>query len=390
MLCKTRLNTEGTRKLPPKYVIHILKTLEGAGYHAVLVGGCVRDTVLGRRPNDWDIATSAPPEDVQRLFARTVPTGIRHGTVTVLYGGGKCEVTTWRVEGAYSDHRRPDSVVFTPSLTEDLARRDFTINAMAMDASGNITDPFGGLADLKRGVIRCVGEPQHRFAEDALRMLRAVRFAAKLGFELDGATLAALLECAPLCADISAERTAGEIRGVLTTPRSDYVWALVDWGLLPGHVNAGASGDGVRRPLASLPKYARLAHWCFELERDVYIMSTRDFLTGLRFDRRTIETCSAAVEILASGRRDYKRLLRDYGRDAVLVAYPKVPEIRRILRSGECWNMSMLRIGGRDLAPLGYSGREMGEELKRLLDHVIDHPDDNESEILRKLASEGR
>lgn len=388
MLCKTRLNTEEARKLPPKYVIHILKTLEGAGYHAVLAGGCVRDTILGRRPNDWDIATSAPPDAVQRLFARTVPTGIRHGTVTVLYGGGKCEVTTWRVEGAYSDHRRPDSVEFTPSLAEDLARRDFTINAMAMDVRGELTDPFGGRADLESGIIRCVGEPRARFAEDALRMLRAVRFAAKLGFELDGATLAAALECAPLCADISAERSAHEIRGILATPRCDYVWALVDWGLLPGHVGAGTPGS--RRSLAGLPQRARLAHWCAELERGGYIMSTREFLTGLRLDRRTIEDSTAAAAILASDRRDYKRLLRDYGRDAVLLAYPKTPEIQRILRSGECYSTATLAITGGDLAALGYAGRGIGDELRRLLDHVIDHPGDNEPVILRKLASEGR
>ena len=220
MLCKTRLNTEEARKLPPKYVIHILKTLEGAGYHAVLAGGCVRDTILGRRPNDWDIATSAPPDAVQRLFARTVPTGIRHGTVTVLYGGGKCEVTTWRVEGAYSDHRRPDSVEFTPSLAEDLARRDFTINAMAMDVRGELTDPFGGRADLERGIIRCVGEPRARFAEDALRMLRAVRFAAKLGFELDGATLAAALECAPPSAPRTRYAACSRRRAATTSGRS--------------------------------------------------------------------------------------------------------------------------------------------------------------------------
>ena len=143
---------------PPKYVIHILNTLERSGYEARLVGGCVRDTLLHRRPNDWDVATAAAPEAVTELFERTVPTGIRHGTVTVLYGGSACEVTTYRVEGAYSDHRRPDSVRFTSRLEEDLSRRDFTVNAMAMDASLTLTDPFGGREDLSRRLIRCVGD----------------------------------------------------------------------------------------------------------------------------------------------------------------------------------------------------------------------------------------
>ena len=180
-----------------------------------MAGGCVRDTLMGRRPNDWDVATSAAPEAVQSLFRRTVPTGLRHGTVTVLYGGGRCEVTTYRVEGAYSDHRRPDSVRFTPSLSDDLSRRDFTINAMAMDASGNVTDPFGGREDISRRIVRCVGEPRERFEEDALRMLRAVRFAAKLGFEIEAGTRCAIRRCAPLAASLSAERVAGELSGVL-------------------------------------------------------------------------------------------------------------------------------------------------------------------------------
>ena len=370
---------------PPKYVIHILNTLERSGYEARLVGGCVRDTLLHRRPNDWDVATAAPPEAVTELFERTVPTGIRHGTVTVLYGGSACEVTTYRVEGAYSDHRRPDSVRFTSRLEEDLSRRDFTINAMAMDASLAITDPFGGREDLSRRLIRCVGDARERFTEDALRMLRAVRFAAQLDFALDSAALEAIAGCAPLCSALSPERVAAELRAVLASRDPDMVWLMADLGLLNAWLTPR---NGERTHLSSLPRCARLAHFCNDLSRCGSITSTDTFLRSLRMGTRSVKICSAAAEILASGSRDYKRLLRDYGEDAVLAAYPKSRRLRAVLRSGECWSLASLAITGGELAALGYAGRELGEELRRLLEHVIDCPEDNRPEILCKLASE--
>lgn len=370
---------------PPKYVIHILNTLERSGYEARLVGGCVRDTLLHRRPNDWDVATAAAPEAVTELFERTVPTGIRHGTVTVLYGGSACEVTTYRVDGAYSDHRRPDSVRFTSRLEEDLSRRDFTINAMAMDASLAITDPFGGREDLSRRLIRCVGDARERFTEDSLRMLRAVRFAAQLDFALDSAALEAIAGCAPLCSALSPERVAAELRAVLASRDPDMVWLMADLGLLNAWLTPR---EGERTHLGALPRCARLAHFCSDLSRCGSITSTDTFLRSLRMDTRSVKTCSAAAEILASGSRDYKRLLRDYGEDAVLAAYPKSRRLREVLRSGECWSLASLAITGGELAALGYAGRELGEELRRLLEHVIDCPEDNRPEILCKLASE--
>ena len=370
---------------PPKYVIHILNTLERSGYEARLVGGCVRDTLLHRRPNDWDVATAAAPEAVTELFERTVPTGIRHGTVTVLYGGSACEVTTYRVEGAYSDHRRPDSVRFTSRLEEDLSRRDFTINAMAMDASLAITDPFGGREDLSRRLIRCVGDARERFTEDSLRMLRAVRFAAQLDFALDSAALEAIAGCAPLCSALSPERVAAELRAVLASRDPDMVWLMADLGLLNAWLTPR---EGERTHLGALPRCARLAHFCRDLSRCGSITSTDTFLRSLRMDTRSVKTCSAAADILASGSRDYKRLLRDYGEDAVLAAYPKSRRLRAVLRSGECWSLASLAITGGELAALGYAGRELGEELRRLLEHVIDCPEDNRPEILCKLASE--
>ena len=167
----------------PENVKRIIRTLETAGFEAYAVGGCVRDALLNRVPQDWDITTSALPEEVKRLFPRTVDTGIEHGTVTVMRGQEGYEVTTYRIDGTYEDFRHPDSVTFTRNLGEDLLRRDFTINAMAYNESTGLVDLFDGMKDLQAGIIRAVGNPAERFSEDALRILRAVRFAAQLGFQ---------------------------------------------------------------------------------------------------------------------------------------------------------------------------------------------------------------
>ena len=372
-------------KAPPKYVLNILCALDSAGHRAVLAGGCVRDSLLGRRPSDWDIASSASPEEVLALFPRCVPTGIKHGTVTVLSGGGSVEVTAFRAEGGYSDHRRPDSVSFGCPLEADLARRDLTVNAMAMDAAGEITDPFGGRDDLRRRLLRCVGEPERRFDEDALRMLRTVRFSAQLGFEIEPRTLEAIRALAHLASGLSAERVRDELLKTLRSPAPGLVWQLVDLGLLDACLAPG-DASAPREALDVLPIYARLAHFCRGLELGGYIMSTDCFLAALRFDGETLRRTASAVEVLKSGSRDWKRLLRGHGEAAVLAAHPKNRALRAVLRSGECWELSSLAIGGRELAALGYSGPELGRELRRLLDHVIDCPADNRADILCKLA----
>lgn len=372
-------------KAPPKYVLNILCALDSAGHRAVLAGGCVRDSLLGRRPSDWDIASSASPEEVLALFPRCVPTGIKHGTVTVMSGGGSVEVTSFRAEGGYSDHRRPDSVSFGCPLEADLARRDLTVNAMAMDAAGEITDPFGGRDDLRRRLLRCVGEPERRFDEDALRMLRTVRFSAQLGFEIEPRTLEAIRALAHLASGLSAERVRDELLKTLRSPAPGLVWQLVDLGLLDACLAPG-DASAPREALDVLPIYARLAHFCRGLELGGYIMSTDRFLAALRFDGETLRRTASAVEVLKSGSRDWKRLLRGHGVAAVLAAHPKNRALRAVLRSGECWELSSLAIGGRELAALGYSGPELGRELRRLLDHVIDYPADNRADILCKLV----
>ncbi len=203
----------------PDQVRQVLSRLNRAGERAYIVGGCVRDLLIQRCPGDWDLASSAPPHKIQNLFGHTIPTGIEHGTVTIILDGEHIEVTTFRTEGEYSDHRRPDWVEFSRRLCDDLSRRDFTINAMAMDRHGGIRDPFAGMHDLARRLLRTVGAPRERFSEDALRMMRAVRFAAQLGFDIDADTLAAIKDNAQLLNEVAAERIRQEFDKLLTSPQ---------------------------------------------------------------------------------------------------------------------------------------------------------------------------
>jgi tRNA nucleotidyltransferase (CCA-adding enzyme) len=215
----------------PEKVNRILAELQQAGYEAYAVGGCVRDSLLGREPNDWDITTSAKPEQVKALFRRTVDTGIRHGTVTVMAGKDAFEVTTYRIDGTYEDGRHPDSVTFTASLAEDLKRRDFTINALAYNPKDGLVDLFDGTGDMQRKVIRAVGDPQERFSEDALRIMRAVRFSAQLGYSIDAGTREAIEKHAPDLRRISAERIHAELTKLLVSPHPDELRTLYETGI---------------------------------------------------------------------------------------------------------------------------------------------------------------
>lgn len=219
-------------KVAPQSVVTCCATLWQAGHQAYPVGGCVRDLLLGRIPQDWDITTSALPEQVQELFARTVPTGLAHGTVTVLLEGDSLEVTTFRRELGYSDGRRPDAVSFQATLEEDLSRRDFTINAMALGQAGEIIDGFGGQEDLARKVISCLGDPRQRFQEDGLRMLRGLRFACQLGFSLDGNLVEALADCASLLDLVSAERCRTEIEKAICSSQPQALSLALEHGML--------------------------------------------------------------------------------------------------------------------------------------------------------------
>ena len=210
---------------------YIIKTLQKAGFEAYAVGGCVRDSILGREPQDWDITTSARPQQVKALFPRTIDTGLQHGTVTVMLRGEGFEVTTYRIDGTYEDSRHPSEVTFTADLREDLRRRDLTINAMAYNHKAGLVDLFGGLADLEAGVVRCVGDAAARFEEDALRILRAIRFCAQLGYTIEKDTAAAMAKLAPTLSRISAERIQAELTKLMISPNPDYLRIAYDTGV---------------------------------------------------------------------------------------------------------------------------------------------------------------
>lgn len=215
----------------PEKAKKVVNTIQAAGFEAYVVGGCVRDSILGRQPQDWDITTSAKPEQVKALFPRTIDTGLQHGTVTVMQDREGFEVTTYRIDGEYEDSRHPKEVVFTPNLEEDLKRRDFTINAMAYNEEKGLVDIFGGMEDIRLGRIRCVGRAEERFGEDALRMLRAIRFSAQLGYEIDEETKQGIRRLAPTLKNISAERIQTELVKMLVSPHPDYLRTAYDMGV---------------------------------------------------------------------------------------------------------------------------------------------------------------
>ncbi len=215
----------------PEKAKYIIKTIMDAGFEAYVVGGCVRDSILGRKPEDWDITTSAKPEQVKALFRRTIDTGIQHGTVTVMLESEGFEVTTYRIDGKYEDSRHPKEVIFTPSLEEDLKRRDFTINAMAYNDNVGLVDIFGGLEDIENRIIRCVGDAKARFQEDALRIMRAIRFSAQLGYTIEEQTGQAIKVLAPTLSNISAERIQVELTKLIISPHPDTLRMAYEMGV---------------------------------------------------------------------------------------------------------------------------------------------------------------
>lgn len=386
---------------PPKYIRQILFTLQARGFSAYLVGGCVRDIIMDMAPQDWDICTSALPQEVMALFPDSRPTGLKHGTVTVIVGNKTAEVTTFRTEGDYRDHRRPDSVTFVSDLITDLSRRDFTMNAIALSADGMVSDPFDGISDIKNRTIRCVGEPMHRFDEDALRMLRALRFSARLGFTIEYNTLMAIEAKAQLASELAPERVRDELEKILLTQRPETVSAAISCGLLKRYI----PGSGWKTPnfadIARLPKKSlnRWAAFSIMLQKYGFIPSVFDFLSQLRLDGRTLHCCEDAAEILKdelpTEKLGWKKLLNRYGVDAVgcavstyeaLSGISMEKELRSVLKSGECFSLKYLAVSGDDLLDLGLRGPELGEMLNFLLEYVMEYPDNNRRELLLALA----
>lgn len=437
-------------QLPEKVSI-IINVLQKHGYEAYAVGGCVRDSILGRVPDDWDITTSATPLETKALFPRTFDTGIEHGTITVLLDKDAFEVTTYRVDGEYEDSRHPKEVTFTRSLKEDLLRRDFTINAMAYNDKEGLIDIFGGIEDLKNKTIRCVGNAEARFGEDALRILRAVRFAAQLGFEIEDETKEGIRKLAPTLANISAERIQVELIKMLVSPNPTMMRTAYELGITkvilpefdammattqetPHHMYTVGEhtlkamqvvpADKVLRltmlfhdiakPLMKTVDEAGCAHFKMHDLRGAEM--TKDILKRLKFDNDTLNKVVKLVKYhdyrIPADSKSVRRAMNKIGEEL----FPMYHEVRladtlaqsiylreeklqnlaevwgtyeEILEKKQCVSLKTLAISGSDLIENGMQpGKEIGRVLNALLEVVIENPEYNTKERLLQLKDE--
>lgn len=427
----------------PKGAEFIIRSLENAGFEAYIVGGCVRDGILGRDPEDWDITTIAKPDEIKRIFSHTVDTGIEHGTVTVLVppeeverGIRSFEVTTYRIDGEYTDHRHPNAVSFTGSLEEDLARRDFTINAMAYHMERGIIDPFHGQEDLEKKIVRAVGKAEDRFAEDALRMMRGIRFSAQLDFSLDEEAYLGIESLKESLENVSKERIAVELWKLLASAHPDKVEMFFSTGLAPyiteDFPKIQESGIPKLLPFAPVEKIVRFGLFL----RNVPDLA-RKILRDLKLDRESIEGGShfAALfseEEVESSYALRKRIAR-YGlkmvrdfyemrlallqqdeeelysplesdlleakrRTGEIIITKKQAEsivkerllwITKVESEKNCVSLSELMLSGKDLISLGVSpGKRMGEILQLAFDRVLQEPKENEKEKLISYLQE--
>lgn len=378
----------------PEFAVEILNTLNSAGFEAYAVGGCVRDAIIGTVPTDVDIATSATQEQIHSLFPASKLTGGRFFTVTVSRAGGKAEITPFRKEGGYSDSRRPDEVNLASDLSEDLKRRDFTVNSICFDGK-NIIDPLNGKADIKAGIIRCVGEPERRFDEDALRIMRAFRFSAELGFEIEPRTMAAALSCSRKLQSISVERIRDELIKIALSPEPERVSTLFECGAL-AFLKLSAS------PL--LPKLKTLTDDAETRLSALFDICGREAVETLKLPTRLKRVIQAVFCALDSfpppAENAVKRAMNRFTAEAFAVAaeiadrlYGKPAECSRlcelILDSGEPYLISHLALNGTDLKNAGVQDKDIGSTLNELLEKVFDSPESNTrrklSELLTKL-----
>ena len=402
----------------PSQVEWILKKLRDRGYEAFAVGGCVRDTILNRKPGDWDITTSARPEQVKAVFGKTVDTGLQHGTVTVIRDHVGYEITTYRIDGEYEDGRHPKEVEFTADLREDLRRRDFTINSMAYRHETGLVDIFGGLVDLKAGRIRCVGNAMERFTEDALRIMRAVRFAAQLNFTIEEETWRALSAIAPNLSHVSKERIQTELTKTLLSGNPQGVLAMEKTGMSPymtqsfPDIFSEAKSRGIcleerLRRSAELPaeKYFRYGALLAHLGEK----KTETILRELKLDNHTIRSAKTLAAFFglplpteeAAVRRTMSQM-EDWLFDAFLIfernLFPERRELaeqaetlcRRIRERGDCVRMKDMKVTGNDLMEAGVKpGKTVGETLARLFAEVLEDPQKNSREELLSMAFNG-
>lgn len=391
----------------PKDVSYILQTLNQHGYESYIVGGCVRDSLLGIAPKDWDMTTSAKPEQTKALFAHTFDTGIQHGTITVVLHKENYEITTYRIEGKYEDCRRPEHVEFTSDLNEDLLRRDFTMNAIAYHPEEGFQDPFGGQADIQKKIIRGVGEPALRFQEDALRMLRCVRFGVQLGFEVEEETKVALGKNVNLIQKISVERIKDELEKTWIGTHFAQLPLLWESGLL-AQVDATLHEKTLGNPylaeqLAKAPKHPHF-RWAVVLQNyDKKMLKT--ICKRLKFDNDGTKVISEMVELcredLPVMPYEMRKLMGKFG-DTVEKAIVLQSVLRplstfstsqavydQILAAGDCLTLKQLAIDGQTLMDMGVpKGKRIGEILNGLLDMVQQNPAENTKERLAELVRE--
>ncbi len=355
----------------PKPVLTVLDTLSGAGHSAYAVGGFVRDTLMGREPHDWDVATDAKDGEIIKLFDRAVPTGVKYGTVTVLMPGGAVEVTTFRRDGEYKNGRRPESVEFVGDVREDLARRDFTVNAMAMDRRGNIIDPFGGREDIERKVLRTVGDPERRFSEDALRMLRLLRFHAQLGFECDERALEAVRKLSPLARRLSAERVREEVRRTLLSPDPAAVTLMIEYGLLARFMTEKGKNIGAGR-LMEAPGELRLAAFAVMVRNAGAAQSAEGLLRALHCSAKESRLAGEAEKVgerLRPEEKSVRLALAEFSAEAVMVAAAAggfYGLAREELERGRFTRVPGLAVSGGDIKALGVEGEEISGLLRAL------------------------
>jgi tRNA nucleotidyltransferase (CCA-adding enzyme) len=398
--------------LIPDYILYILNRLEQSGHEAWLVGGCVRDMIMDLTPNDYDIATSALPTEIDSLFKKTFLTGEKYGTVTVLFGDGKAEVTTYRIEGGYNDFRRPSQVVFTNSITDDLSRRDFTCNAIAYNTERGLYDPFFGKQDIDKRIINAVGDTKQRFYEDALRILRAFRFSAQLCFNIEKSTLAAAINNAHLLEKISAERIKVELDKILLGNRPDVIFDMINFSILNFIFNN--TNSRTNEILRSTPK-SLCTRWAAFFATTGY--DQNKIMQTLKFDNKTkhqvqlllielklpqpqsraeikmrlLQVCpqlyKAALELNAV--LNNTDIAAGTASSAGTDTSAMQTELQSILESGEAYSTAMLAINGNDLIQAGFEqGCLIKTVLNRLLEAVIEQPELNERSKLLELAAD--
>ena len=390
----------------PQDVVEIIQSLCSHGFSAYAVGGCVRDTLLGVEPKDWDITTSASPVEVKEIFGHTLDTGIEHGTVTIMRGKIGYEVTTYRIDGEYSDGRHPDQVKFTPNLFEDLRRRDFTINAMAYSDETGLVDEFCGMEDLEKKVVRCVGEAKERFQEDALRMLRAIRFSAQLGFTIESDTWQAMIQMAKNLSLVSKERILVELTKTICSSHPEMIKKIFDSGLhreIGQHFSLLSVRDAEVMALSGqLPeeKHLRFAL----LFKNQSGEEAKAILKELKADNDTIKKVKILVEYidrkLPRNEKRMRQALSEIGpervRDWILLKKVLGEEVedfqnrlQEILERGDAYTLQMLAVDGATLIRAGIKpGPNLGQILGELLSYVIEDPSKNTMMFLLEKVKE--